>query len=137
MLCHYCKRELRYIGYGRPGKQVRDLISADDLIALVEDQLLDPQTWRGTTVNVGGGPACSLSLVETTSLCRELTGTRIEVDGTPRRGLETSRSTSPTAPFYTLGPIGVRGTAPGDILSAIFDWVYDNEKAISHALASS
>jgi CDP-paratose 2-epimerase len=137
ILCHYFKRELQYIGYGGLGKQVRDLISPDDLIALVEDQLLDPQTWRGTTVNVGGGPTCSLSLVETTELCRELTGNRIGVDGTPEtRFGDVPIYVSDCTLLYARTDWRPRHS-PRDILSAIFDWVHDNEKAISHALASS
>ena len=41
MLSHYFRRDLTYLGYGK-GKQVRDLISIDDVVDLVEDQLVDP-----------------------------------------------------------------------------------------------
>ena len=35
--------------------------------------------WRERTVNVGGGRDVSLSLVETTALCAEATGNRVEI----------------------------------------------------------
>ena len=83
MLSFYFGRALAYIDYGGRGKQVRDLLHVADLVDLVEEQLLRPQHWAGRTYNVGGGPAVSLSLLETTALCRELTGRAMEV-GTTR-----------------------------------------------------
>ena len=38
-LAHHFGRDLRYIGYGGTGKQVRDLLHVDDLVELV-DRLL-------------------------------------------------------------------------------------------------
>jgi len=79
LLCHYFGRELAYIGYGGSGKQVRDLLHVEDLVELVEAQLLSPERWAGVTVNVGGGSDCSLSLMEATSICQELTGRRVPI----------------------------------------------------------
>jgi CDP-paratose 2-epimerase len=70
---------LRYIGYGGTGKQVRDLLHVDDLVDLVDLQLSDPGHWAGHTFNVGGGREVSLSLAETTALCREITGRDVPV----------------------------------------------------------
>jgi CDP-paratose 2-epimerase len=74
MLCHHFGLPLIYIGHGGTGKQVRDLLHVDDLIDLIDQQLTDPDRWSGLTVNVGGGAGCSLSLLEATEICRELTG---------------------------------------------------------------
>lgn len=79
LLSHLFDRPLSYIGYGGSGKQVRDLLHIDDLIDLVELQLTEPEGWAGATANVGGGRECSLSLLETTTLCRELTGNEVEI----------------------------------------------------------
>ena len=68
LLAHHFQRPLAYIGFGGAGKQVRDLLHVDDLLDLVDEQLGDPDRWAGATVNVGGGRACSLSLLETTEL---------------------------------------------------------------------
>ncbi|MGH2936950.1 MAG: NAD-dependent epimerase/dehydratase family protein [Solirubrobacterales bacterium] len=77
MLAHYFRNPLSYIGFGGHGKQVRDLLHVEDLVDLVERQLLDPAKWDGSTVNVGGGRECSLSLRETTALCQKLTGNEV------------------------------------------------------------
>ena len=79
VLSHYFGHDLRYLGYGGRGKQVRDLLHIADLIALVEDQLLRPDHWDGVTANVGGGPEFSLSLAETTAICEQLTDRRLDI----------------------------------------------------------
>lgn len=80
VLSHRFGRPLSYIGFGAGGKQVRDLLHVEDLVDLVERQLLDPERWDGGVFNVGGGRDCSLSLRETTELCRELTGNEVPIE---------------------------------------------------------
>jgi CDP-paratose 2-epimerase len=80
MLAHRFGNPLTYIGFGGEGKQVRDLLHVEDLVDLVERQLLDQVRWDGATVNVGGGRECSLSLRETTEVCRELTGNEVPIE---------------------------------------------------------
>jgi len=79
MLAHHFENPLTYIGFGGEGKQVRDLLHVEDLVDLVERQLLAPEEWDGRTVNVGGGREISLSLQETTAICRELTGNEVPI----------------------------------------------------------
>lgn len=74
LLAHVFGRELRYIGYGGEGKQVRDLLHVEDLVDLLVEQVANPEAWAGTLQNVGGGRGVSLSLQETTALCKELVG---------------------------------------------------------------
>lgn len=77
MLAHKFGNPLSYIGFGGSGKQVRDLLHVEDLVDLVERQLLAPERWDGRVLNVGGGRECSLSLLETTAICRELSGNEV------------------------------------------------------------
>jgi CDP-paratose 2-epimerase len=84
LMAHYFDRDLAYFGYGGSGRQVRDLLHVEDLADLVEEQLLHPEHWTGTTFNVGGGRAGSLSLLETTELCRELTGNEVAIRAEPK-----------------------------------------------------
>lgn len=79
MLAHMLGGSLAYIGFGGSGKQVRDLLHVADLIDLVERQLLAPEHWDGVTANVGGGREISLSLAETTVLCREISGRELPI----------------------------------------------------------
>ena len=137
LLAHYFRRPLAYIGFGGVGKQVRDVLHVDDLVHLVEDQLTRPEHWAGVTVNVGGGIGGSLSLVETTELCRELTGTRLDVDAVPagRPG---------DVPWYVsdcrrlFAHADWRPTrTPREILVETFDWIRTHEDAIRRALVGA
>jgi CDP-paratose 2-epimerase len=83
LLSHRFGLPLSYIGYGGTGKQVRDLIHVADLADLVEVQLLEPDHWDGAVLNVGGGLERSLSLRETTEICRELTGNEVPISSSP------------------------------------------------------
>ncbi len=79
VLSHRLGRPLTYIGYGGAGKQVRDVLHVEDAADLIDAQLTKPERWAGVTVNVGGGRESSLSLRETTEICRELSGREIQV----------------------------------------------------------
>jgi CDP-paratose 2-epimerase len=84
LLSHHAQRPLAYIGYGGTGKQVRDVLHIDDLCDLILEQLADPEGWHGATVNVGGGVEGSLSLRETTEICRDLTGNTVPIEPVPQ-----------------------------------------------------
>ena len=79
LLGHQFGGTLRYIGYGGGGRQVRDFLHCDDLLDLIELQLADIDGVSGLTFNVGGGVENSVSLLELTALCREITGRTIEI----------------------------------------------------------
>ena len=79
VVSHFFGRPLCYIGYGGSGKQVRDILHVDDLVALVERQLKVLPSARGEIYNVGGGRAFSVSLLELTELCRRATGKTVEI----------------------------------------------------------
>jgi CDP-paratose 2-epimerase len=79
VMSHFFGRPLRYIGYGGSGKQVRDILHVDDLVALVERQLKVLPSAHGEIYNVGGGRSCSVSLRELTELCRRATGKTVDI----------------------------------------------------------
>jgi CDP-paratose 2-epimerase len=134
MLSHYLGRELRYIGYGGAGKQVRDLVHVDDLVDLVERQLDDIDAWAGTTFNIGGGREFSLSLQETTTLCQEITGNTVPIGpaGDSRPGDLRIYLSDCTRVFAHSDWRPQRG--PRQVLEDIFNWISDNERAVRGAL---
>lgn len=83
VIAHLLKRPLTYYGWG--GKQVRDILAVDDVCRLIEKQVvyLRDSAIGGQclyeTYNVGGGLAASLSLMEATDLCRQITGNHVDV----------------------------------------------------------
>jgi CDP-paratose 2-epimerase len=134
MLAHHFRRELRYIGFGGSGKQVRDLLHVEDLLELLEPQLLEPGYWDGATVNVGGGRDCSLSLLETSALCAEITGNAIEPASEPRtRPGDVPLYVSDCARLFQLTDWRPRH-GPGEILADVHGWIAANEAAVLSAL---
>jgi CDP-paratose 2-epimerase len=134
MLAHVLDRPLRYIGFGGNGKQVRDLLHVDDLVELVDEQLADPDGWAGCTVNVGGGRDVSLSLLETTALCADISGRSIDV--TP-----TDEQRPGDVPVYLSDCRRLaQRTAwrprrdARRVLEDIFQWIKENERAVRDAL---
>lgn len=76
---HIFGGELSYIGYGGKGKQVRDFIHIDDLFDIIDIQLNDLDRYSGDIFNIGGGVDNSLSLIELTKLCEQVTGKKIKI----------------------------------------------------------
>jgi CDP-paratose 2-epimerase len=134
VLAHHFRRPLRYIGFNGSGKQVRDLLHIEDLLDLLEAQLIDSEGWDGAVVNVGGGRDCSLSLLETTALCAEITGNALM----PERSSETRPGDVPvyisdcSLLFGRTSWRPKRG--PEETLVDIHDWVSANEAAVLGAL---
>ena len=134
MLSHHFGQPLRYIGYGGSGKQVRDLIHIDDLTGLVGEQLTYPERWDGLTLNVGGGPRCSLSLLETTQICRDLTGNEVEIEpvAETRQG-DVPVYVSDCRELFAHTEWRPRHSAE-DTLRDIHAWIAGNEDALPEAL---
>ena len=134
MLAHHFGRPLRYIGFGGSGKQVRDLLHIDDLLDLLDRQLADPSHWDGVTVNVGGGRACSLSLLEASALCAEISGreTTISASDESRPGDVPIYLSDCRRLFSLTDWRPVHG--PREILTDIHAWIVEHEAAVRAAL---
>ncbi len=134
MLAHHFGNPLTYIGFGGHGKQVRDLLHVEDLVDLVERQLLDQAAWDGRTVNVGGGRGCSLSLLETTEICRRLTGNEVPIEPAPEtRAGDVPVYLSDCARLFGLDEWRPRRSAE-QVLADIHEWIAADEERIAAAL---
>jgi CDP-paratose 2-epimerase len=134
LLAHYFRRPLTYIGYGGGGHQVRDLLHIADLVELIQQQLADPGGWDGFVGNVGGGREVSLSLRETTEICRELTGNEVTIepsdDGRPG---DVPLYISDCARLY--GHTAWRpAKGPREVLADIFAWVDEHTDDVAASL---
>ncbi len=132
MAAHYFGRELCYLGWGGQGKQVRDLLHIDDLAELLDAQLARLPTLAGATFNVGGGVDSSLSLRETTDLCREITGRTI-----PIRPVDENRPAD--VKWYITDNRRVTGATswaprrtPRETLTAMYEWLREAEPLVRH-----
>ena len=134
MLAHRFGNPLTYIGFGGEGKQVRDLLHVEDLVDLVERQLLDPERWDGVTANVGGGRECSLSLQETTEICRELTGTEVPIEPVQEtRAGDVPIYISDCSKLFGLDEWRPRRSA-AQVLADIDEWIAADPERIAAAL---
>ena len=134
MLAHHFGNPLSYIGFGGKGKQVRDLLHVEDLVDLVERQLLAPGEWDGRTVNVGGGRECSLSLLETTAICRELTGNEVPIEPVEQtRAGDVPIYLSDCAKIFGLDEWRPQRSAK-QVLADIHEWIAADEQRIAQAL---
>ncbi len=131
MSAHYFKRGLKYIGFGAAGKQVRDLLAISDLCRLIHLQMQNMPTISGRVYNVGGGLEVSLSLRETTELCRKITGNRITIgrDLSTRPGDVKIYITDNSQVTKELGwKPQITSEA---ILTSIYEWIRENEGDLS------
>jgi CDP-paratose 2-epimerase len=134
MLAHHFGNPLSYIGFGGAGKQVRDLLHVEDLVDLVERQLLAPADWDGRTVNVGGGRECSLSLLETTAICRELTGNEVPIEPVEQTRVgDVPIYLSDCTKIFGLDEWRPRRSAE-QVLADIHGWIAADERRIAQAL---
>jgi len=81
---HMFGGDLKYIGFGGKGKQVRDVLHIDDLLRLIKIELKNMNKLSGEIFNAGGGIKSSTSLVELTELCRKATGKKVMIKKEPR-----------------------------------------------------
>ncbi|MFH1506877.1 MAG: NAD-dependent epimerase/dehydratase family protein [Candidatus Omnitrophota bacterium] len=127
MLSHYFKKPLQYIGFGKQGKQVRDLLHIDDLFILIDKQLNVLPEYSGNIYNVGGGKEISLSLLETTKLCERISGNRIQIKKSVKN------RPGDIAIYITDNSTATRDfkwhpqKKPQEILSDIRSWIRKNE----------
>src|SRR5262249_17772343 len=134
MLAHHFRQPLGYIGFGGEGKQVRDLLHVEDLVDLVERQLLDREAWDGRTVNVGGGRGCRLSLLETTTICRRLTGREVPIEPVAEtRAGDVPVYLSDCGKLFDLDEWRPRRSAE-QVLADIHEWIAADEERIAQAL---
>jgi CDP-paratose 2-epimerase len=130
MAKHYWKQSLKYIGYGGLGKQVRDLLHIDDLVALIDLQIHNTEKFTGKIFNAGGGVSTSASLLEMSNICQKITGNKINIDSEKQNRpadlrifiTDNSRIEKETgwSPKRTVE----------DIFSDIFQWIHANEEQL-------
>jgi CDP-paratose 2-epimerase len=134
MAKHFWNQSLKYIGYGGTGKQVRDILHVDDVVDLVDLQIHEIEKFEGKIYNVGGGLENSVSLLEMTKICENITGNKIKIDGI------TETRTADLRIFVTdnskiESEIGWKPKKSVEtILLDIYNWLKNNENQLESIL---
>jgi len=135
MARHYWKKDLSYIGFGGEGLQVRDMLHVKDLFELVDFQIKHLHLYKGEIFNVGGGAEISVSLKELTQLCEEITSNKIGI----KKVIENRPADIPvyiTDNHKITNTTGwVPSTSANQIVTEIFNWIKENEKALQPILS--
>lgn len=130
MAAHYFQKELHYIGFGGEGKQVRDVIHINDLFNLIDYQIQNISQFNKQVYNVGGGLENSISLLEMTQICREITGNKILIKNESKnRHADIKSYISDCLKIRKKTSWKPRNT-PRQVLEDICGWIYDNEKEL-------
>jgi len=133
MASHVFKRDLKYIGFGGEGIQVRDLLHIDDFCNLIALQIENFDLVSGGTYNVGGGKN-NLSLLETTRICEDITGNKVNIHS------EKDTRFADVPVYITnndkinkiLGWLPVK--TPREILEDIYFWIINNRSSLEGVL---
>jgi CDP-paratose 2-epimerase len=131
---HFWRQSLNYVGYGGTGKQVRDILHVNDLFDLIDYQVHHWEQVTGKTMNAGGGLPNSLSLLELTRLCEEITGNQIAITQIPEtRSADLRIYLTDNKKVKEL--TGWQPTrTPRQTVTDIFDWIQDHENKLKHTL---
>ncbi|MCP9762733.1 NAD-dependent epimerase/dehydratase family protein [Lacihabitans soyangensis] len=134
MAKHFWKQSLKYIGYSGLGKQVRDILHVDDLVELIDFQIHNISKFTGKVFNAGGGVNSSVSLLEMTKICEEISGNKITV------GSEKENRPADLRIYITDNSKIEReiGWSPkktaNEIFADIHQWIVKNEKQLENIL---
>jgi CDP-paratose 2-epimerase len=132
---HYFKQSLSYIGYGGEGKQVRDFIHIDDLYSSIKLQLENFEEYNAGTYNIGGGLNNSISLLELTALCQEITGNVIDISSVKEdRPADLRFFITDSSLFLKKSGLSWNKDAKQTV-NDIYHWIKDNEKELKPILA--
>ena len=132
---HFWEKDLKYIGYGGKGKQVRDILHVNDLFSLIDIQLNNFPNFNGKTFNIGGGIENTISLKELTKICQKIVGKKIKISSeTLNRSADIPiyiTDTSKVSKLSSWKPI----YSPEEIIIDTFNWLKSNESILKKILS--
>ena len=100
------------------------------LLDLIDLQIQSLKELKGQTFNVGGGATNTLSLYETTQLCREITGHQVPITPVP----ETRTGDIPTFITDSRQVMAATGWQPQrdakTTLTEIYEWIHKFEQQV-------
>ncbi len=112
------------------GRQVRDVLYVEDLVAAFMAALEHTDAVRGKAFNIGGGPENTLSLIELLDMLQHLRGKRPEVTVEPWRAGDQRYYVSNTSAFRRATGWEPR-VGPRAGVEALYGWLVDERGGAS------
>jgi CDP-paratose 2-epimerase len=124
-VAHWFTLPLTYLGW--QGKQVRDVLFVEDMLALVDIQIARIAEFRGEVFNIGGGVGNSVSLCEATAMMREISScvAPVTISEISRKGDVVLYWTDSRKAAQQLN--WTPKTCLRDGFTRIFEWIRQNE----------
>lgn len=127
---HLYNGQLKYMGFGGQGLQVRDVLHVSDLFDLLQLQMRHVDQCQNTVFNVGGGRHNSVSLAELTDCVREVTGAHCEIQSDPKtKALDMPYYVSDNSKIKTAFSWQIKKSVPA-IVEEVAKWIKDNESQL-------
>ncbi len=123
------RKPLKYIGFGGTGYQVRDCLHPRDLVYLLREQFVTPQSSDANcdrVFNVGGGIQSSISLAQLTEWCENRFGPMTIVSDTISRRFDIPWMVLDVTEVHKKWSGWKRDTSIADILEEIAEFSLDN-----------
>ena len=131
---HHFKQPLAYLGYGGCGKQLRDILHVDDLFEALKLQISNFDKYSGQIFNLGGGQKNSVSLLELTKYCQDLTGNHVKIKSDKKtRSNDIRIFVTDSGKFSKLSNWQPKKDIP-TTLSQIYDWIKQNQDQLRQIL---
>ena len=130
----FANKPLSYIGFGGLGKQVRDFIHIDDVYSAIKLQLMNMKIHNGHTYNIGGGLENSLSLLEMTKLCQNITGNSIKINKIAKNRVNDVPIYITDHSFFTKKTGWLPTKNAETIFQEIYQWIMDNREDLEPIL---
>ncbi len=125
---HLIKKNLKYIGYGGFGNQVRDVLHINDLCRLINMQIMKINNVYNKIFTVGGSKKSNISLKKLTLMCEKLTNNKISFK-------RISKTSIYDIPYYISDNNKVSKTYKwkpeknmSDIVSSTYNWLSKEKK---------
>jgi CDP-paratose 2-epimerase len=134
-IAHWFQLPLTYLGW--QGKQVRDILFVEDMLALLDIQIKQIARFRGEVFNLGGGASNSISLREATTAMQEASArvAPVTVSEKARQGDIVLYWTDNRKAVQQLGWKPQTDLRTG--FTRIFDWIRENEAELRSRYVTS
>lgn len=131
---HIKKKNLKYIGYGGSGNQIRDVLHIYDLCKIIEIQIKKINTIHNKLFTIGGAKKNSISLKDLTYICEKISNNKIRFNSIKKTSIY-------DIPYFVTDNKNIFKTYNWkpqrnmvDIVRDIYNWLIKDKKIVKKYL---